>query len=222
MDTKFLKERYDFELQRKEQLTSALTMPVGVLSVLGGALTAMARSFTYHDPLVTGFFLVFLVSAVVCFFVCAFRLIRAYHAQTYIYLPLLGEFEQYEEEDRQWRSYVEHNGGDLSAEEDFDSWLRKRIINAADANTKSNDQRSKWLHQSRTWLFAVFCSTALAGIPYVADQVRFKMATQTDQAPKPAPAATAQPRLAPPPRPSFPENRVIKEGTGGGNVQKKK
>lgn len=41
MDLKFLKERYDFELQRKEQLTSALTLPVGVLSGLGGLMAAM-------------------------------------------------------------------------------------------------------------------------------------------------------------------------------------
>ena len=43
-----LKSRYDYELQRREQLTAALTLPVGVLTVLGGAMTAMARSFSYH------------------------------------------------------------------------------------------------------------------------------------------------------------------------------
>ncbi|MBM2813032.1 MAG: hypothetical protein HW416_3791 [Chloroflexi bacterium] len=220
MKLDFLKERYEFELDRKEKLTAALTLPVGVLSLLGGALTAMARSFTYKDLTVSGFFLVFLVAAVLSFFICAYRLMRAYHAQTYIYLPLLSEFETFEEEDRQWRAYVEATGGDLSNEEDFDSWLRKRIINAADANTRSNDQRAKWLHQSRSWLFAVFCFTAVAGIPYAADQVRFRMATQTDQTPKPAPAAQAQLRPPAPPRPSFPENRVIKEGTGG-NTEKK-
>lgn len=46
MKTEFLKERYDFELQRKEQLTSALTLPVGVLSGLGGLMTAMVRAFS--------------------------------------------------------------------------------------------------------------------------------------------------------------------------------
>ena len=76
MDFEFLKDRYDFELDRKEMLTAALTLPVGVLSVLGGALTAMARSFTYSNQLVTGLFVVFVVSAVASFFACAYRLIR--------------------------------------------------------------------------------------------------------------------------------------------------
>ena len=38
----FLKDRYDYELQRREQLTAALTLPFGVLTVLGGAMVAMA------------------------------------------------------------------------------------------------------------------------------------------------------------------------------------
>jgi hypothetical protein len=49
-DFAFLKDRYDFELGRKEKLTGALTLPVGVLSGLGGLIAAMARSFTYVDP----------------------------------------------------------------------------------------------------------------------------------------------------------------------------
>lgn len=179
------------------------------------------RSFSYRDPTPTAFFLAFLFAAVVSFFLCTYRLWRAYHAQTYVYIPLLGQLETWEEEDRQFRSYVQANDGNLEDEEDFNSWLRKRIISAADANTKSDDQRSKWMHQSRIWLFAVFCLTALAGIPYVADQVRFRMATQTEQTPRQTQQTTTQPQSATPPqRPSFPENRVIKEGTGG-TIEKK-
>jgi hypothetical protein len=36
LDFAFLKDRYDFELQRKEQLNTALALPVGVLGGLGG------------------------------------------------------------------------------------------------------------------------------------------------------------------------------------------
>lgn len=224
MKDEFLKERYNYELQRKEQLTSALTLPVGILTAIVGALAAMARSFTYDIPIVTGLFIFFLGGGLVSAIGCVYRLWRAYHAQTYIYLPLLQQLENWEEDERQWRSYVVGSGGEIPPDEDdFETWLRKRIIDAADRNTKSNDQRSKWMHQSRVWLFALFCFAAVASIPYVADQVRFRMATKTDQAPKavssPAPATPS----SVPQRPSFPENRAIKEGTGGEtpNVQKK-
>ena len=45
----FLKDRYDYELKRKDQITAALTLPVGVLIALGTVMAAMARSFSYRD-----------------------------------------------------------------------------------------------------------------------------------------------------------------------------
>ncbi len=63
LDFAFLKNRYDFELDRKEKLTAALTLPVGVLSVLGGALIAMVRSFTYSNSELTWFFIAGLIAS---------------------------------------------------------------------------------------------------------------------------------------------------------------
>ena len=47
-DFDFLKDRYDYELKRKDQITAALTLPVGVLIALGTVMAAMARSFSYR------------------------------------------------------------------------------------------------------------------------------------------------------------------------------
>ena len=51
LDFDFLKDRYDFELQRKEQLTTALALPVGVLGGLGSLLTVMVRTFVFQQNL---------------------------------------------------------------------------------------------------------------------------------------------------------------------------
>ena len=40
---KFNKEHYFFEVNRRHQLTCALAIPIGVLTVLGGALLVIAR-----------------------------------------------------------------------------------------------------------------------------------------------------------------------------------
>ena len=111
MDLKFAKDRYDYELQRKEQLTTALTLPVTALSILGGAVIAMTRSFSYRDSLLTVGFGSLIVLDVVALFVCLVYLGRAYHRQKYVYLPLLKELEEWEEEYRQFMSYVESTGG---------------------------------------------------------------------------------------------------------------
>lgn len=170
-DFDFLKDRYNYELQRREHLTAALTLPVGVLTVLGGAMVAMARSFSYQDGLLVWIFGILLCVDVVAFFLCLLDLGRAYHRQKYIYLPLLADLEQAQEEFRDFNSYVEATGGEV--EETFDEHFRRRLIDAADRNTENNDYRSGQLHWARIALFAVLALTALMGIPYVVDQVRY-------------------------------------------------
>lgn len=170
-DFDFLKSRYDYELQRKEQLTTALTLPVAVLSALGGAVIAMARSFSYRDALLTGSFgLVFVVDCA-AFFVCLVFLASAYHRQTYVFLPLLRDIDRSREEFLDFSSAMA--GGETEVLEAFENQMRGRMIDAADGNTQTNDERSGLFHRARSALYAVLFFTAVGGIPYVIDQVRY-------------------------------------------------
>ncbi len=237
-DPAFLKDRYDFELSRKDALTAALTLPVGVLTGTGGLLAAMARSFSYATPLLTWFFLGILSIDVVAFIACMVMLARAYHAQTYVYLPLLADLDVAKKEFLEFNSYVANNGGEI--EETFEGHLRSRIIKSADANTLSNDRRSKWLHNSRIALFSVLGLTALSVVPYVVNQVQNRptnVAHERDRSAQPtiatspqgaaggqatggsSPAAGSQPHAAPA-KPTFPANRVIREGQEPGSVNR--
>lgn len=171
MDFPFLKDRYDYELLRREQLTAALALPVGILSALGGAVVAMARSFSYQNASLTSAFGVLLAANVIAFFLCLFDLGRAYHRQKYLYLPLLGEMERSREEFLEYAQVMA--GGEAEVMADFDRELRRRVIQAADRNTQNNDERSGLLYRARVALFAVLALTAAAGVPYVVDQVRY-------------------------------------------------
>ena len=52
--------------------------------------------------------------------------------------------------------------------------LEMRIIEAADENTKNNDRRSdRYLYRARLAIFVMLGLTAIMGIPYVVDQVRY-------------------------------------------------
>jgi hypothetical protein len=202
----FLKDRYDFELVRKDQLTEALTLPIGVLTVLGSVLGAMAQSFNYHQhDAVTLTFIVMVVLDVIAFTVCLSYLARAYHAQTYTYLPTLKELHETEGD---LTEFYESTGGTREqAAADFTLSFEERIIHAADANTASNDRRSSLLHRSRIALFSVLVLTALAGLPFVADQVRKQMPQEA-----PRPTAPARPTNVAPDKPAFPQNRIVREG----------
>ena len=172
-------------------------------------MALMARSFTWSDGLFTGIFAAFLVSAAMGFVVCMVYLSRVYHRQTYVYLPKLADLDNTRSE---WREFYEAAKVSEPADEDFfEHELRKRIINATDRNTDINDERSALLHRARVWLLSVLCLTTLAGIPYVADQVRHNMPrpAATQQNPQPT---TSTPQSSQPQPPAFPPNREIREG----------
>ncbi|MDO8681123.1 MAG: hypothetical protein Q7R30_21605 [Acidobacteriota bacterium] len=76
MDFAFFKDRYDYELLRREQLTAASALPVGILSVLGGAMVVMARSFSYHGVILAPAFGVLLAATGIAFFLCLFDQVR--------------------------------------------------------------------------------------------------------------------------------------------------
>lgn len=217
MKAEFLKGRYDFELDRKDKLTAALTLPVGVLGGLGGVLVAMIRTFNYSDSLLWWVFVPSVVAAAGAFIACLATLWPAYYRQEYSYLPLLRELEDWETEFRDFNRYVENTGGDI--EETFSDHLRERIIVAADKNTLSNDERSKFLHWSRAALFWLLCFGTVAGIAYIADQVRFSMAKPqgSTQGSTTTQTRTQSGSTKPP---AFPQNRIIKEGSSGSNVKK--
>lgn len=166
----FIKDRYDFELLRKEQLTTALALPVGILGGLGSLLAVMVRSFHFHRDPTTAVFVALTAGAIVSFFSCMFQLARAYHRQKYRFLPLLRELNEKLEE---WKGFYE-TAGYAGAEQDFFVHdLRSSIIDAADRNTENNDSRSSMIYWARVWLFWLLGFATGAGVVYVANQVRF-------------------------------------------------
>ena len=180
----FQKDRYDYELKRKDQITAALTLPVGILFALGAAIAAMARSFSYTDGYLTWCFLLSLSLAGVAFLLCVVFLGLAYHRQTYWYLPLLSELQTPRELYKQIYlrgSYNQTGSWDIDSSQEeqavddfFQHELEPQLIDAADKNTKTNDRRSDfYLYWARVMIFAVLVSTTFAVIPYVVDQVRY-------------------------------------------------
>ena len=166
MDFNFAKDRYDYELRRKEQLMAALTWPVANLSILGGGIVVMAASFSYSDPLLTNAFAPVLAADAFAMSVCLLFLAQAYRPQRNLYLPLLKDLLDWE------REYGEHARDfqeDGARREDA---FLERMIEAADRHTTNNDGRSELLYRVRVALFAVLCLSVIAGIPYVIDQAR--------------------------------------------------
>ena len=131
----------------------------------------MVRSFSYMDRLLIGTFWFALAGTALSFLVCLVYLAQSYHRQTYVFLPLLTDTDQSREEFLKFAPVMA--GGEAEVLHEFEKQMRGRIINAADSNTQTNDERSAFLHRARLALFAVLLFATIAGLTYVVDQVRF-------------------------------------------------
>ena len=170
IDFAFVKDRYDFELARKEQLTAALGLPVGILGLLGSLLAVIVRSFPFQPNAISWLIGGALTAAVLSFFCCLVQLGRAYHRQHYRYLPLLRELN---EKLNEWQAFYQDAGYPDAELDFFTQELRTRIMDAADANTLNNDARSALLHWARIWLFWLLGFTTTAGVLHVVYHARF-------------------------------------------------
>lgn len=157
MDISFLMGRYDAELKRKDQITSAVNFPVTILTLLGSVVVTMAKGLSLDTPPVsTGYFM----SAAAWAGFTAMSLwflSRAYHGSTYEFLPRLTELEEFRQD------------GTISP--DFDELFRRGIIDAADTNAVTNDVRQAYLDRGNVFLLVAVVLAAMCGGFYVADQV---------------------------------------------------
>ena len=206
-DFDFLKDRYDYELQRREQITAALTLPVGILTILGGAMAAMARSFSYKNGFLTWVFGTLLGLAGSAFFLCMLNLGRTYHRHTYIYLPLLGRSPE-GSRGMAGRSTRRHIREERAMTPSSTSW--KRVLSTPLTKIRSATTcAADYLFWSRTRALRGFSLNRYDGhtvrcrsgevLRCQGQTPRHGQTTQTPQRPAPQP-------------PQFPPNREIRDG----------
>lgn len=233
IDDKFLKDRYDSELARKDKLSDSLGLPVSVLIALGGLAVAMVRGFTFTHRWLTVPFVVLVILTGVSFLCSLWYLSHAYHGN-YDYERLPSVNDLYRALDDYRTYYLDYPDADDEHKEqlvveDFDGNLRWRIIQAADQNAASNNSKQRRLHLGIAWLFAVLLGSLASAVPYGIDQALAQPKTpvvhidnldgrkepvmpQTPAPPQAAPGQRPQAESKPTerPKPEFPANTVFR------------
>ncbi|MCH8296048.1 hypothetical protein IH992_33635, partial [Candidatus Poribacteria bacterium] len=169
-----LREKYKFEFEHKQQLTTSLTFPVGVLVVLGGLLGTIAKQFSYESVYLTYVLFFLLGFAVIAFLMAIYFIVRSYHGYAYSYVPTPSEMREHY--DALVRYYQEVEGDDQipevitkRTEEDFDDFLRRKYVHAIEVNIWENELKMRYLYYARSSLIAVLVLTLLCSIPYFFD-----------------------------------------------------
>jgi hypothetical protein len=223
----FYKSHYDLELVRKTDLTAALSIPVGVLSLLVGALVILAKEL--HFPLssaetVQAVSLALSAAASVASGYFLFRSLYDF-AYGYVATPLEVRVYQVKLAAFHEAGLAEPDAKRLAEEETLD-YIDSEYAKYADRNSRNNDIKSTYLHRANgAMVTAVFCAVVGAGayiwnsigspapIPKV-EVINMKgpivppTSIQAATAPTPAPAPSSPPAVE---RPSPPPGRVIRE-----------
>lgn len=220
----FYKEMYYFELQRRDRLASALTLPIGIVVIIvGGLLYYVPRLPPLSaDPWIMAFFVTFGLG-VLSTITAVYFLARSAWNHAYGYIPTPSEIEAYRQALVQY--YRENPGVAPGVDTDFESFLSSQFLSHTERNTLSNDRRSAYLHRGLCGILLAIIFLALSIVPFYRSQASGQHAATTgsrvihpskekdmteekkDQQSEPE----QQPSATPPPKPKPPSGRVLKE-----------
>lgn len=224
---KFAQDRYDHEASRRGELTSALALPLGVVSALLGALVVVVRDL--HWPF-EGWSLfqacMAAVSALACV-VSAYFLVRSYFNYTYRYVVTPKVLNEYRARLIQHYLATGKTDSDAKAAADADthSYIQERYAESAHHNTENNDRKSSFLHRANGAMITAACLAAVSALPYVVAGInaspkvpKVEVTNIKELLPMTTTPAPATDRPAPPPppppavvKPEPPPDRFIKE-----------
>jgi hypothetical protein len=172
LESEFIRKQYDHEVDRQDRIVASLSLPVGVLTVLGSIMGIVVRGYSNEFLLLNWVFYPLVTSTAISFAVGMYFLIRAYFGQTYQYLPRLSELAEYE---KGLVAYYQETGEDQSTAEesarrDFAGYLAGKVVQAASQNAFNNDEKSAFRYRANWAVVAVLLLMIMSGVPYVIDQ----------------------------------------------------
>lgn len=144
------KDMYWKELDRKDKITSNLSLPAGILTVLAGVAAYYIQHFPSPrwDPWIISF-------AVLSTFLCisivfaVYYFFRAYHlGYAYGYIPTPNEITSYALDLKKYYASIQEPDIDKMVENDLRVFLTSIYSEYGTINTQNNDEKSKYLNCS--------------------------------------------------------------------------
>lgn len=221
MNLAFAKELYEAEWARRDQLQSAVSTPLGVLTLLGTGIAYCYVGFQPKWPAATVLFVIAEITAGVFFSFAAYCLVRSYVGYVYRRIPFPSEIFQFYSDLKIF--HVVSGSSDTVCDSEYSDFLVKCLIDATDRNSENNAKRGEYLHLANK--VSVWCMIALAAaaVPYAAE-MRFRAekiqkiefvthneaAMANESMPTKAPQPAVPPVVVPPVRPTPPSNKDLR------------
>lgn len=163
---------YFHETDRRRELNAALSLPLGVLTVLFAAIAAMVGSLSIplgFPEIAIG---LLSVSASVAGCLSIYFSFRSYIGYEYRHPASMGSLWE-------WRKQALDSGiSEFRVEQDIANIMREQYVLSAEVNTLNNDRKSAFLHRSGTCMAVCLVLVILSGLPYAYLQLTAESASE--------------------------------------------
>jgi hypothetical protein len=161
----FYKNHYFFELSRKDQLSSAVTIPAGLITLVGGGIIGIFSTIDKPFNSLEKAELLFLILATITIFISIFFLIKSYFNYGYGFIATSLEIMTYKDKLEEFHKNDKDSINIVQGKiEDF---VNREYVKHTDLNTRNNDRKSSFIHKANWALILSIVLIVIAGIPHV-------------------------------------------------------
>ena len=213
-------ELYKSEFEHRERVRAAISIPVGLLVIIGGLLGVMLQSSWFEARFICIWFWLGAVGTSAFFVRAMYCLIRSYHGHHYRLVPFAREQWDYRTELRQW--YVSQGRDVSEGDRDFAEWIETRYVEAADQNARTNLAKSEYLFRANSAVVNCLVLAVLTFVPFAVHRVGTAALVQKVEIVNPITLSLGEettmsnekskPAAPPPPKPTPPPSRDLREG----------
>jgi len=208
MPHSLFRELYAEELARRDALRGSVALPLGLLSVIGGALGALIADHPFRGNLIDGAFWTAAMVSIYLLVRGAYYLMKAYHGDRYRLLASPDKLLEHHDNLRSW--HQQHGDVEKQLPREFDDYVFRQAAAVTAFNRQVNNNRSEYLFRANTEVVfcALFALTAYAAhIAYrredkpqaiqsvqIAEPIHVSIKRPNDSAPAASSATTTAPR----------------------------
>lgn len=161
----FYKEFYFKELNRRNEINSSLTIPIGLITALIGGVSYLLTNFEYHCRVWLTIPFVMATSTGVMFLICAvFNLIKAYTNfpghYDYILIADIDVLESYYQSLQKY--YASDPGLYDNADKDFEEYIITEMVRNTGANQRTNNRKTKFSYNCEKYLICSLIAISIS------------------------------------------------------------
>jgi len=152
MEREIYQKQYDFELEQRNSIASAINIPMMAITILGGALSAVILGFSYASNLITYLFCTIVGLSIISLSYSLFCVFKSFLGYSYQKLPASSLISLHYKKLVDWHRENGENqeNSDAYAKNDFYEYINQRLSEAAEHNGNNNIKRGNYLHKATT------------------------------------------------------------------------